>query len=146
MTAPNKKKTPWSESASELYRPSDRRLSAKLVPTFEDKGCYAVSVTDPYGRNHVFLDRSRYFFFQAAPQLYSRGWVDRVPDSLLRKSGSAGYRTRTSRSVVTRPQRRYAICTHTICDTFDSCSQLPHYHTVGLKLGLMQHCLTTEQV
>jgi hypothetical protein len=23
------KKTPWSESASELYRPSDRRLSAK---------------------------------------------------------------------------------------------------------------------
>jgi hypothetical protein len=26
---PNKKKTPWSESAKELYRPSDRRLSAK---------------------------------------------------------------------------------------------------------------------
>jgi hypothetical protein len=24
-----KKKTPWSESASELYRPSDRRLLAK---------------------------------------------------------------------------------------------------------------------
>jgi hypothetical protein len=24
--------TPWPESASELYRPSDRRLSAKLVP------------------------------------------------------------------------------------------------------------------
>jgi hypothetical protein len=27
-------KTPWPESASELYPPSDRRLSAKLVPTF----------------------------------------------------------------------------------------------------------------
>jgi hypothetical protein len=27
-------KTPWPESASELYRPSDRRLLAKLVPTF----------------------------------------------------------------------------------------------------------------
>jgi hypothetical protein len=26
-------KTPWSESASELYRPSDRGLSCKLVPT-----------------------------------------------------------------------------------------------------------------
>jgi hypothetical protein len=26
--------TPWPKSASELYRPSDRRLSAKLVPTF----------------------------------------------------------------------------------------------------------------
>jgi hypothetical protein len=24
--------------ASELYRPSDRRLSAKLVPTFVDRG------------------------------------------------------------------------------------------------------------
>jgi hypothetical protein len=31
-------KTPWPESESELYRPSDRRLSAKLVPTFADKG------------------------------------------------------------------------------------------------------------
>jgi hypothetical protein len=30
--------TPWSESASELYRPSDRRLSAKWLPTFVDKG------------------------------------------------------------------------------------------------------------
>jgi hypothetical protein len=31
-----------------------------------------VSVTDPYGRILGFLDRSRYFFFQVAPQLYSR--------------------------------------------------------------------------
>jgi hypothetical protein len=38
-----------------------------------------------------FLDRSRYFFFQAVPQLYSRGWVHPVPDALLDgKSGSAG--------------------------------------------------------
>jgi hypothetical protein len=29
--------TPWPESVSELYRPSDRRLSAKLVPTFTDR-------------------------------------------------------------------------------------------------------------
>jgi hypothetical protein len=34
----------------ELYRPSDRRLSAKLVPTFADKGCRVVSATDPHGR------------------------------------------------------------------------------------------------
>jgi hypothetical protein len=27
----------WHESASELYRLSDRRLSAKLVPTFVDR-------------------------------------------------------------------------------------------------------------
>jgi hypothetical protein len=37
-----------SESASELYRLSDRRLSAKLVPTFADTGCRVVSATDPY--------------------------------------------------------------------------------------------------
>jgi hypothetical protein len=84
------------ESASKLYRPRDCRLSAKLLPTL-DRGCHAVSVTDPYGRILGFLDQSRYFFFQVAPQLYSRGWVDSVPDPLLlRKSGSARNWTRTS--------------------------------------------------
>jgi hypothetical protein len=63
--------------------PSDRRLSAKLVSTFANKGWHVVSVTDPFGRVLGFLDRSRYFFFQAAPRLYSRGWVDPVPDLLL---------------------------------------------------------------
>jgi hypothetical protein len=93
-------RTPWPESASELYRPSDRRLSSKLVPTFADRGCHVVTVTDPYCRIVGFLDRSCYFFFQVAPQLYSRGWVDPVPDPLLlRKSGSAGNRSRTSGSV-----------------------------------------------
>jgi hypothetical protein len=42
--------TPWPESASELYRPSYRRLSAKLVPTFADIRCHLASVTNPYGR------------------------------------------------------------------------------------------------
>jgi hypothetical protein len=75
--------------------PSDRRLSAKLVPTFADSGCRVVSATDPNGRIIGFLGRSRYYFFQVAPQLYSRVWVDHVPDPLLlRKSGSAGNRTR----------------------------------------------------
>jgi hypothetical protein len=55
------KQTPWSESTSELYRPSDRRLSAKWLPTFADRGCHVVSVTDPHGRILSFLDRSRYF-------------------------------------------------------------------------------------
>jgi CBS-domain-containing membrane protein len=44
-------------------------LSAKLVPTFVDRGCHVVSVTDPYGRILGVLDRRRYFFFQVAPQL-----------------------------------------------------------------------------
>jgi hypothetical protein len=55
------KQTPWSESRSELYRPSDHRLSAKWLLAFVDRGCHAVSVTDPYGRILGFLDRSRYF-------------------------------------------------------------------------------------
>jgi hypothetical protein len=61
-TQPNlrqKKKTQWPKSSSELYRPSDRRLSAQLVPTFADRGCHVVSVTDPYGRILGFLDRGR---------------------------------------------------------------------------------------
>jgi hypothetical protein len=61
-----------TKSASELYRPSDHRLLAKLMPTFADRGCYVVNVTDPYGRILGFQDQSRYYFFHVAPQLYSR--------------------------------------------------------------------------
>jgi hypothetical protein len=51
---------------------------------------------DPYGRNLGILDQSLCFFFQVAPQLFSQGWVDPIPDPLpLRKSGSAGNRTQT---------------------------------------------------
>jgi hypothetical protein len=89
------KQTPWPQSASELYLPSDRRLSAKLEPTFADRGCRVVSATVPHGRILGSLDRSRYYFFQVAPQLYSPGWVYPVPDPLLlRKSGGTGNRTR----------------------------------------------------
>jgi hypothetical protein len=62
--------TSLPESASELYRPSERRLSGKLVPTFgKERGCRVVSVTDPYGRILGFLDRSRYLFIQVALEL-----------------------------------------------------------------------------
>jgi hypothetical protein len=54
-----KTKTHRPESASELYRPSDCRLSANLVSTV----C-VVSATDPFGRNLGFLDWSRYFYFR----------------------------------------------------------------------------------
>jgi hypothetical protein len=40
-------KTPLPEFASELYRQSDRRFSAKLVPTFADRGCRVVTAADP---------------------------------------------------------------------------------------------------
>jgi hypothetical protein len=45
----------------------------------------------PTAVNLCFLDRSRYFFIQVAPQLSSRGWVDPVR---LKKTGRAGNRTR----------------------------------------------------
>jgi hypothetical protein len=65
------------------------------MPAFVDRG---VSRGQRGGSRTVvnlsFLDRSRYFFFQVAPHLSSRGSVDPVPDPLLlRKSGSAGNRT-----------------------------------------------------
>jgi hypothetical protein len=59
-----------------------------------------VSATEPYGCILGFLDQSRYYFCQVARQLYSRGWVNPIPDPpLLRKSGSAGNQTRASGSV-----------------------------------------------
>jgi hypothetical protein len=94
-TNKHKKKTPWPQSANELYRPSNRRLSAKLVPTFAVRGVAWSAQQIPTAVNLGFLDRSRYFFTQFTPQLSSRVWVDPVPDSLLlRKSGRAGNQTR----------------------------------------------------
>jgi hypothetical protein len=55
-----------------LYRPSDRVFSAKLVPTFANRGCHAFSMTDPFVRILGFIDRDCYFFLKVAPQLYSR--------------------------------------------------------------------------
>jgi hypothetical protein len=46
------------------------------MSTVADSERGVVSTTDPYGRIPDFLDRSRYFFFQIALQLYSRGSVD----------------------------------------------------------------------
>jgi hypothetical protein len=93
-------------------------LSEKLVPTFADRGCYVVSVTDPHGRILWFLEMSRYFFFQVAPQLYSRGWMDPVPDPrLLRESGRAGNRPRASRSVARRRSRKRKICAQFVPQT-----------------------------
>jgi hypothetical protein len=66
-------KTPWPDSASELYRESDHRLSTKLVPKFANIWCHVVSVTDPYCPILGFIYRSRHCFLQVAPQLHSRG-------------------------------------------------------------------------
>jgi hypothetical protein len=73
----------------------NRHLSAKLVSTFADRRCRVVSAKDPHGCILIFLHWSQYYFFQVAAQLYSHGWEDPIPDSLLlRKYGSAWNRTR----------------------------------------------------
>jgi hypothetical protein len=74
-------------------------LSAKLVPTFTDRGCRVVSATDPHGRILGFLDRSRYYFFQVAPQLYWRGWVDPVTHYFWKNLAVPGNEPGTSGSV-----------------------------------------------
>jgi hypothetical protein len=51
-------------SASEPYWPSERRLSAKLVPNFADRGCRVVSATDPPAVNSVFLAGAATFPFK----------------------------------------------------------------------------------
>jgi hypothetical protein len=60
------KKTPWSESASELYRPSDSRLSAKIVPTFADRG--SLSLSFPFLSRNTFLRILVFPFFVLCPR------------------------------------------------------------------------------
>jgi hypothetical protein len=84
------------QSTSELYRVSNRRWSANFSANFCGQKVVAWSARPfPTAVNLGSLDRSRYFFFHVVPHLSSRGWVDRDLDPLLlRKSGSAGNRTR----------------------------------------------------
>jgi hypothetical protein len=93
------KKTLWLESASKLYRPSDRRLSAKLVPTFVDRGCHVVSAADPYGRNLDFLDQSHYFFFSSNSSVVLMKLSGPCSRPTSQNSGSTGNRTWTSECV-----------------------------------------------
>jgi hypothetical protein len=67
-----------------------------LVPTFVDRGVsHSQRGGTPTAVNLSLPDRSRQCFFQVAPYLSLRGWVDLVPDPLLlRKSGSAENLTR----------------------------------------------------
>jgi hypothetical protein len=81
---------------SELYRLSDRRLLAKLVPIFLDRGVSrsqrggppTAVISDFYTGDAIFLSST------------SEAELDPVPDPLLlRKCSSAGNRTQTSETV-----------------------------------------------
>ena len=82
----------------------------------------------------VFQTWSRYFFIQVAPQLISRGWVDLVPDPLLlRKSGSAGNRTR---DLCICSQKYIYIYIHTHTHT--------HTHTLKVWINLHTSCIISH--
>ena len=96
-----KDKSSGATALQVLGRQSGRRRSAKLVPTFADRG---VSRGQRNGSQQPLMSVYRNwivtYFIQVAPQLTSRGsrgsrgWVHPVPDPLpLRKSGSAWNRT-----------------------------------------------------
>jgi hypothetical protein len=61
----------------------------------------------PYSR---FSRQEPLRFYHVAPQLYSRGWVDPVPDPLLFFPGSAGNRTRASGTIAKREPLRSNSC------------------------------------
>jgi hypothetical protein len=59
--------------------PTERSpLVGEVVPTFADKGCHVVNVTEPYGRIFGFLDRSHYFSFQVAPRPQRRSQLNEM--------------------------------------------------------------------
>jgi hypothetical protein len=75
--------------------PSDRRFSAKLVPTFADIGCRVVSATDPHGRSSRFSRPEPLLFLPSSSSVVLTRLSGPVPDPLLlRTSGSAENVTR----------------------------------------------------
>jgi hypothetical protein len=91
--------------------PTERpTLVGEVSAKFANKGCLVVSAMDPHSCILCFLDRSRYFCFQVAPQLYSRGYVVPVPDPLLHRKSGPGVEPwpldLQPGTLITRPQRR----------------------------------------
>jgi hypothetical protein len=83
-------------------------LLGEVVPTSADRGYCVVSATDPPCRILGFLDRSRYYFSQVAPQLYSRV-LTRLSGPRSRPTASQKiWKRRESNPgpLTTRPQRR----------------------------------------
>jgi hypothetical protein len=97
-----------AEFASELYRPSDSRLSAKLVPTLADADCDVVNVTHPYGRILDFLDRSRHFFISSSSWIVMTRLSGPRPvsENLAVLGIEPGPLDLQPETLTTRPQRR----------------------------------------
>jgi hypothetical protein len=93
----------WREKETKkLESASERRFSAKLVPTFAYRGCHVVRVTDPYSPDLGFIDRN----LAAKPERRRplgrrRRWDDNIQLDLTRMNRMAW----TDMAVV-RHQRR----------------------------------------
>jgi hypothetical protein len=95
-----------------------------------------VNVTDPYGSILGFSRQEPLLFYQVAPQLYSRGCVDPVPDALLYfflevPGIELGPPDMSPRILTTRPQRRSAY-TLSVANSYVSAQPL-HSTTRMLK-------------
>ena len=111
-----KLKTPWPQSARELYRQSGRRRrSAKLVPTFcGQRGVTWSARRVPTAVNLLFSrpGAATFFFIQVAPQLTSRGLSGprsrpTTTQKIWQSRGSnPGPLYLQSETLTTRPQRR----------------------------------------
>jgi hypothetical protein len=97
----------FSNQTNSVAWARDRTIPNELTPLVGEvsanflriEGCRVISAADalrPYSR---FSSQEPLLFYQVAPQLYSRGRVDPVPDPLLGKPSSPGNRTQTSGSV-----------------------------------------------
>jgi hypothetical protein len=100
LTEGSKRLPPALLSASEIYRPSGRRLSAKLVPTFVDREFHVVSLTDPR------LSRPQPLFFLPSSSSILCTHEAEWTSFQTHYFASSGNRTRTS-GIVARNSGHY---------------------------------------
>jgi hypothetical protein len=114
--------TPWPESVNELYWPSDCRLSAKLVPTFADRGCHVVKIR--------WLHQSRKLWMAVCILL---SLIHTIWPVLRSSASSASVLTFTTNfELFWLPSRNVALNKARVCSCFSLC---------GLGRQLRQHRL-----
>jgi hypothetical protein len=75
---------------------------------------FNVVLTSSGQSTHICALKGKVEVAEVAPQLYSRGWVDPVPDPLLlRKSDSAGNRTHKSYKISHHAQTKHSTQSYT---------------------------------
>jgi hypothetical protein len=107
----------WPESASELYRPSDRRLSAKSVPAFADRGLsHSQRSRSPMTVISVFCQEPLLFLSSSSSIVLMRLSGSRSkPTASQANLVAAGNRTRTSGSIAKNSDHRTTEAVHSIC-------------------------------